>query len=55
MLNGKRLLELPTKTITVDELDFSEDERAIYNSVEQRAQGKSLACSFELLFSSNVS
>ena len=43
MLNGKRLLELPAKTITVDELEFSEDERAIYNAVEQRAQGTSFA------------
>ncbi len=38
MLNGRRLLELPPKETTVDELDFSEEERAIYSAVEQRAQ-----------------
>ncbi|TYJ54749.1 hypothetical protein B9479_004597 [Cryptococcus floricola] len=36
LLNGKRLLELPTKTTTVCHLNFSDEERQIYTAVENR-------------------
>jgi SNF2 family DNA or RNA helicase len=36
LLNGKRLLELPEKTSEVVELDFLDEERAIYDAVENR-------------------
>ncbi|EJT99341.1 hypothetical protein DACRYDRAFT_23908 [Dacryopinax primogenitus] len=39
MLDGKRLIELPNKEIQTLMLDFSDDEREIYNMVEKRAQG----------------
>lgn len=31
MLDGKRLIELPDKTVELLKLEFSQDERAIYN------------------------
>jgi SNF2 family DNA or RNA helicase len=31
MLDGKRLIELPDKAVDLLRLDFSEEERAIYN------------------------
>jgi hypothetical protein len=33
MLDGKRLIELPEKTVDLLKLEFSEEERAIYNMV----------------------
>jgi hypothetical protein len=36
MLNGQRLLNLPPKTTEVVELDFTPEERDIYNAIEQR-------------------
>lgn len=35
-LNGRRLLELPPKTEELVELEFSPEERMIYDSVETR-------------------
>ena len=40
MLNGKRLLELPVKTTEIDELDFTQEERATYEAIETRAKVK---------------
>jgi SNF2 family DNA or RNA helicase len=40
LLNGKRLLELPPKTTEIDELDFTEEERATYVAIETRAKIK---------------
>jgi SNF2 family DNA or RNA helicase len=39
-LNGRRLLDLPPKTTEVVELDFTPEERSIYDSVEQRMRVK---------------
>lgn len=39
-LNGVRLLNLPPKIITWDELELSVDERHIYTSIENRMQVK---------------
>lgn len=39
-LNGRRLLELPPKTEELVELDFSPEERMIYDSVETRMRIK---------------
>lgn len=36
MLNGQRLLNLPPKTSEVVELEFTPEEREIYNAIEQR-------------------
>lgn len=33
MLDGKRLIELPDKTISLIKLEFSEEEREIYKMV----------------------
>lgn len=33
MLDGKRLIELPEKTVDLLKLEFSEEERAIYQMV----------------------
>jgi SNF2 family DNA or RNA helicase len=33
MLDGKRLIELPEKTVSLVKLEFSEDEREIYKMV----------------------
>ena len=38
MLNGKKVVELPSKEVSLTRLDFSEDERAIYAQVEARSQ-----------------
>ncbi|KZT61691.1 hypothetical protein CALCODRAFT_479724 [Calocera cornea HHB12733] len=38
MLDGKRLIELPAKKVDTVVLDFSDEERAIYAMVEQKAQ-----------------
>lgn len=38
MLDGKRLIELPDKTISLIKLEFSEEEREIYKMVEARTQ-----------------
>lgn len=32
-LDGKRLIELPDKTVTLQKLEFTEEERAIYQMV----------------------
>lgn len=40
VLNGQRLLNLPPKNTTEVNLDFSEEERAIYDQVEQRMKIK---------------
>ena len=37
-LNGRKLLELPVKTIEMVELDFTPEERKIYDAVEKRAR-----------------
>ncbi|KZP29288.1 hypothetical protein FIBSPDRAFT_917412 [Athelia psychrophila] len=39
-LDGKRLIELPDKTVTLQKLEFTEEERAIYQMVETRSQEK---------------
>ncbi|KAF9003233.1 SNF2 family N-terminal domain-containing protein [Cyathus striatus] len=39
-LDGKRLIELPDKTIDLVKLEFSPEEREIYNMVEARTQAK---------------
>lgn len=38
MLDGKRLIELPSKDIVMNKLVFSEEERDIYNMVEAKSQ-----------------
>ncbi|KAG2151182.1 SNF2 family N-terminal domain-containing protein [Suillus bovinus] len=40
MLDGKRLIELPTKHVEMEKLDFSKEEREIYQMVEARSQAK---------------
>ena len=37
-LNGVRLLNLPERTVDVVELNFSDEERSIYNGIEKRMQ-----------------
>lgn len=37
-LNGVRLLTLPEKTVEVEELVFTEEEREMYNAIERRMQ-----------------
>ncbi|TDL24597.1 hypothetical protein BD410DRAFT_786110 [Rickenella mellea] len=37
-LDGKRLIELPPKDVELVKLDFTKDEREIYNMVETRSQ-----------------
>lgn len=39
-LNGVRLLNLPDKIVTWDELVLSKEERHIYDSIEKRMQVK---------------
>lgn len=39
-LDGKRLIELPEKTVTLEALEFNEEEREYYTMVETRAQDK---------------
>ncbi|TFK67589.1 hypothetical protein BDN72DRAFT_898843 [Pluteus cervinus] len=39
-LDGKRLIELPPKTVDLVKLDFTPDEREIYDMVETRTQQK---------------
>ncbi|KLT46105.1 hypothetical protein CC85DRAFT_310121 [Cutaneotrichosporon oleaginosum] len=39
-LNGKRILELPPKTVNLAYQEFELDERAIYAAIEQRARVK---------------
>ena len=38
MLDGKPLIQLPAKNIELIELDFSEEERAVYSMVEQKVR-----------------
>ena len=38
MLDGKKLVELPTKTYHAPEVMFSEDEQQIYNFLQTRSQ-----------------
>ena len=33
MLDGKRLIELPSKTVSLVKLEFSQEERDVYNMV----------------------
>ncbi|KAF9465092.1 SNF2 family N-terminal domain-containing protein [Collybia nuda] len=40
LLDGKRLIELPDKTISLVRLEFSTEEREIYTTVESRTQAK---------------
>ena len=40
MLDGKRLIELPEKEIKLIKLEFSKEEREIYQMVEARSQAK---------------
>lgn len=39
-LHGKKILQLPPKTIDMVELDFTEEERAIYTAIETAARIK---------------
>ncbi|KAF8512668.1 SNF2 family N-terminal domain-containing protein [Hysterangium stoloniferum] len=39
VLDGKKLIELPLKDVILRKLTFSQEERDIYNVVEQRSQG----------------
>ncbi|KIY70851.1 hypothetical protein CYLTODRAFT_419390 [Cylindrobasidium torrendii FP15055 ss-10] len=39
-LNGRRLIELPTKTTLLTKLDFMPEEREVYDVVEKAAQAK---------------
>ena len=39
-LNGQRLLTLPPKETVIEELDFTAEEREIYNQVEMRMKIK---------------
>ncbi|KIP09902.1 hypothetical protein PHLGIDRAFT_101971 [Phlebiopsis gigantea 11061_1 CR5-6] len=38
MLDGKRLIELPSKEVILHKLEFSPEERAVYNMVEAKSQ-----------------
>ncbi|KAG1871505.1 SNF2 family N-terminal domain-containing protein [Suillus subluteus] len=40
MLDGKRLIELPTKHVEMEKLEFSQEELEIYQMVEARSQAK---------------
>lgn len=40
MLDGKKLIELPTKHVEMEKLEFSKEEREIYQMVEARSQAK---------------
>lgn len=40
MLDGKKLIELPEKEVKLIKLEFSEEERDIYQMVEARSQAK---------------
>jgi len=40
MLDGKQLIELPEKEVRLIKLEFSEEEREIYQMVEARSQAK---------------
>ncbi|KAI0070755.1 hypothetical protein K474DRAFT_702536 [Panus rudis PR-1116 ss-1] len=40
MLDGKRLIELPPKEVNLRKLQFSEEERDIYNALERQSQAK---------------
>ena len=40
MLDGKRLIELPEKEVKLIKLEFSKEEREIYQMVEARSQAK---------------
>ena len=33
-INGKPIVRLPTKTVTLTELEFTEEEKAIYSTYE---------------------
>lgn len=38
LLDGKPLVELPSKTVELCKLDFSQEERDIYKMVEMKSQ-----------------
>lgn len=40
MLDGKKLIELPEKEVKLIKLEFSKEEREIYQMVEARTQAK---------------
>jgi len=40
MLDGKKLIELPEKEVNLIKLEFSQEERDIYQMVEARSQAK---------------
>jgi SNF2 family DNA or RNA helicase len=40
MLDGKKLIELPEKEVKLIKLEFSKEEREIYQMVEARSQAK---------------
>ena len=40
MLDGKKLIELPEKEVKLVKLEFSKEEREIYQMVEARSQAK---------------
>ncbi|KAG1772000.1 SNF2 family N-terminal domain-containing protein [Suillus placidus] len=40
ILDGKRLIELPTKHVEIEKLEFSQEELEIYQMVEARSQAK---------------
>lgn len=39
-LNGKKILQLPPRTIEMVEMEFTEEERAIYAQIEADARVK---------------
>ncbi|KAG6335342.1 hypothetical protein ID866_3753 [Astraeus odoratus] len=40
LLDGKRLIELPAKTVALEKLAFSPEEREVYQMIEARSQAK---------------
>ena len=38
MLDGKPLIQLPNKNVELVELEFSDEERAVYSMVEQKVR-----------------
>jgi hypothetical protein len=39
-LNGRRIIQLPEKTTEIVELEFSPEERVLYDGIERRARIK---------------
>jgi SNF2 family DNA or RNA helicase len=39
-LHGKKILQLPPKTVDIVELEFTDEERAIYQAIEAAARVK---------------